>query len=796
MKIRGILRFAAIIGAAALGTASVSAQNWPLPADPYLFVQSEGPDTVGRGQQFRVDGSQHNFSVLPVLEGFGTLLNDASVRVRVVGPQNQWRLFFANRDVLTLRVGSDRLACLTDASRSNQCVSYYAAGIVPTDNSRSIAAGAIRRIENGVSRSCDGTAAPWTRFNDFSSGAELVRFNVADIFYAATSRPITGTVSPQTVSFTFTRPNTMATFPVAPPEPGISATNALFRDGEIAQYISHWGFSFSDFVTLQRVLTTVYDTGDAATALSVTYTYAWEVATRRSGTDIVGLSIDFEQACSFSGDFGRLFGSLRLNGGASIPYVYGSAKIRGYSIPQLGSDVYASQLTVPLPDNTQVALPTEEQLNFRRRFPAHTRDYLLYFENGNSQLGVGPGLLTTADVDFSAEPLYGDILKGVRVIARGPGNNIVMDFGSAFDQPAHTNCRGRVCFNYTNLQRRISKDDINAGINLTVNGRSCERISGSMVVREAYFNGNRVDAFAADFDITCDGSASFRGELRFNSDIAVGDYDEDGIPDVQEASSNRARNEPDNYLLTANTIDSTGLFVRQQYRDFYASEASISAYTRDLLEIDLGARTRSQFLNQLFVSSQFYDLHAPVARLYLASFGRLSDSTGLNYWVNRYKSLRRPTTLTGIAEFYVNSAEFRLRFPALVDPAANRAFVRQLYVNVLGRTPDQAGEDFWTDRLATGAITRAQLVVQFSESVEHVQRTRDNININLAYFAMLRRDPSAIEYASYADLLSGRRLLPNGQQLTVSAMLDFIARSEEYCERFTEIQYCRSVTAP
>jgi hypothetical protein len=757
-----------------------------------LFVQSEGPDVVGQGAQYRGDAaSGFNFNVRPVLEAFDMILPDNTIRLTATAPGQTWSMAFANRDVSTLRVGSERLGC--SVGPSDQCVAYYAVGIVPNNNPRSLAAASIRL--NG--RSCEGSTTFPQRTN-FGVGNELVRFNVPDALYATMPRPIGGDIQPEASAFSFTRPDLTTTFLPVPPDPrrNESPTNALFTTGEIGDFIVNWGFDFRELVTAARSLTTTYDTGDAATALTVTYTYTWRIITRRNVTDVGSISIDFEQACAVSGDFGRLFGALRYFGGASNPYIYGDSKIRGYSIPQLGSGSGFAPLATVLPDNTSLSNASFQQENFRRRYPAHTRDYLLYFESGDSTLGVGPTTLTTSDMDFTAEPLYGDVLKGVRIIGRGPGNNIVMDFGAGYDQPIHTNCRNRICFRYTNLQRRVSKDDITAGMDITVNGRRCNTIAGSMSVREAFFNGNRVDAFAADFDISCNGGPTFHGEVRFNSDIAVGDYDEDGIPDSQETSSNRARNEPDNYLLAINGVDGTSLFVRQQYRDFYASEPSLSAFTRDQLEIDLGARTRSDFLLQQFNNPTFNSIYGPVARLYLASFGRLSDSTGLNYWSNRYKSIRRPISLTGIADLYITSPEFRARFPALVDPAANRQFVQQLYVNVLGRGPDQVGEDFWTTQLANGAITRAALVTQFSESPEHQARTLDAINVNLAYFAMLRRDPFASEYAGYTDLLSGRRLLPNGQRLTVSGMLDHIARSEEYCERFTEIQYCRSVTAP
>ncbi len=100
----------------------------------------------------------------------------------------------------------------------------------------------------------------------------------------------------------------------------------------------------------------------------------------------------------------------------------------------------------------------------------------------------------------------------------------------------------------------------------------------------------------------------------------------------------------------------------------------------------------------------------PVRRLYLAFFLRDSDSSGLNYWVQQYRGGR---SLADIADFFAGSDEFRTRYGSLSD----RDFVRQVYLNVLGRPPDSNGYGYWTGRLRSGT-TRGQMMVGFSESPE------------------------------------------------------------------------------
>jgi hypothetical protein len=45
--------------------------------------------------------------------------------------------------------------------------------------------------------------------------------------------------------------------------------------------------------------------------------------------------------------------------------------------------------------------------------------------------------------------------------------------------------------------------------------------------------------------------------------------------------------------------------------------------------------------------------------------------------------------------------------------------VTALYVNTLNRQPDADGLGYWTQRIESGAQTREQVIVAFSESLEH-----------------------------------------------------------------------------
>ncbi|WP_298158119.1 DUF4214 domain-containing protein [Brevundimonas sp.] len=104
-----------------------------------------------------------------------------------------------------------------------------------------------------------------------------------------------------------------------------------------------------------------------------------------------------------------------------------------------------------------------------------------------------------------------------------------------------------------------------------------------------------------------------------------------------------------------------------------------------------------------------------IARLYDATLDRLPDPGGLAGWVAAYES---GTSLATIAGAFVASAEFQARYGAL----SNQAFVEQLYRFCLNREGDPAGIAAWVNTLASGT-SRAQVVIGFSESAEHIALT-------------------------------------------------------------------------
>lgn len=98
-------------------------------------------------------------------------------------------------------------------------------------------------------------------------------------------------------------------------------------------------------------------------------------------------------------------------------------------------------------------------------------------------------------------------------------------------------------------------------------------------------------------------------------------------------------------------------------------------------------------------------------RLYQAAFDRTPDKVGLGFWIN---ALDKGTDLASVAHGFIGSSEFASLYGA---NANDNQFVAALYQNVLHRTPDAGGTDFWLNALHQA--NRADVLVAFSESAEN-----------------------------------------------------------------------------
>lgn len=121
--------------------------------------------------------------------------------------------------------------------------------------------------------------------------------------------------------------------------------------------------------------------------------------------------------------------------------------------------------------------------------------------------------------------------------------------------------------------------------------------------------------------------------------------------------------------------------------------------------------------------------------LYIAYFNRAPDAVGLGFWGTAFAN---GMSLEEIAALFVDQDETRETYPETIS---NSEFAEAVYNNVLGRTPDQSGFDFWTNQLDSGNVSRDQFILEILRGVEPNAPDRDYLDTKVdvgGYFAIHR----------------------------------------------------------
>lgn len=93
-----------------------------------------------------------------------------------------------------------------------------------------------------------------------------------------------------------------------------------------------------------------------------------------------------------------------------------------------------------------------------------------------------------------------------------------------------------------------------------------------------------------------------------------------------------------------------------------------------------------------------------VLELYTAYFNRAADKAGVDYWLSEMNN--NNWTVDMVAITFAQQTEYTNLYAGL----SNAQIVAQVYTNVLNRTADTAGADYWEGELTNGNISVTQLV--------------------------------------------------------------------------------------
>jgi hypothetical protein len=149
--------------------------------------------------------------------------------------------------------------------------------------------------------------------------------------------------------------------------------------------------------------------------------------------------------------------------------------------------------------------------------------------------------------------------------------------------------------------------------------------------------------------------------------------------------------------------------------------------------------SRADAVASVMTSPEFQQTVSPLARLYLATFGRYPDYEGINYYTGQREEAR---PLAAIADEFAGSREFTQRYGSLT----NAEFVARIAANVLGHESQEDVRAYWTAELQAGRMTRGQVILDFSESGAFRERTANAIFVSTAYLEILQRTPDPEGY--------------------------------------------------
>jgi len=102
-----------------------------------------------------------------------------------------------------------------------------------------------------------------------------------------------------------------------------------------------------------------------------------------------------------------------------------------------------------------------------------------------------------------------------------------------------------------------------------------------------------------------------------------------------------------------------------------------------------------------------------VTKLYIATFNRAPDATGLNYWVTG-----AGLDLEGIAQSFFDQPETQEVYPS---DSTTTDFVEAVYSNLFNRVPDQEGLNYWVGELNSGRIAKSVFILAVINGAQNTE---------------------------------------------------------------------------
>jgi hypothetical protein len=228
---------------------------------------------------------------------------------------------------------------------------------------------------------------------------------------------------------------------------------------------------------------------------------------------------------------------------------------------------------------------------------------------------------------------------------------------------------------------------------------------------------------------------------------------------------------------SANPIDSTNFFVRQQYIDFLGREPDPGGFNGWVSTInncsgDTTQCDRTHVSQQFFQSEEFQSRGYFVYRFYPVSFGRKPDYAEFIPDLARVSGFLDANQLEAAKAQFIADFMARPGFASQYNSLSNAAYVDALINTAAVNLPNRQS---MIDSLNNNTVTRAQVLRQIVESAEISTKYNHQAFAVMEYFGYLRRQPDAF-YLNWIQVLD--------QSNDPRGMVTGFVTSTEYRQRF------------
>ena len=174
-------------------------------------------------------------------------------------------------------------------------------------------------------------------------------------------------------------------------------------------------------------------------------------------------------------------------------------------------------------------------------------------------------------------------------------------------------------------------------------------------------------------------------------------------------------------------------------------------------------------------------IEAQVAELYIATFGRAPDASGLDYWTNEV--IDGKLDLDGVAESFFDQEETQTMY----GNTSNEDFIISVYANTLGRDVDGSDEgvQYWVKELDSGSYSKDVAIKTIIDgakaetgSPEDALLLENRVNTGLLYSQEIGTEDSPLAQEVISNVTSDSSTVEDAMG-SITYYKDWVTKYEE-----------------